>query len=191
MKLGFVRHGTTTWNQEGRLQGQIDTELTEEGRRQAIRLGMSLRGGPWQGIVCSDLKRAKETAELIAGHAGIPLPGADRRLREKSFGEMEGTTLEERVSRWGPEWRQADLGQETDEAVWARWMDFYENVLLRQYGDKPILVVTHGAFIARILQFKGLERKDQLLVNSSLTVLRRSGDVWETELYNDVGHLTE
>jgi probable phosphoglycerate mutase len=190
MLLGFVRHGTTTWNKEGRMQGQLDTELTDEGREQAIRLGTSLRGGTWQGIVCSDLKRAKETAELVAEHAGIPLLRADARLREKGFGELEGTTLEERLSRWGEEWRVKAPGQESDEAVWQRWLDFFERELLAQFRDRQLLVVSHGAYIGRILKFKGLERPDNLLVNASLTVLKRSGDRWEAVLYNDTSHLS-
>jgi len=191
MILGFVRHGTTEWNREGRLQGQLDTQLTDEGRRQAIKLGMALRGGPWQGIVASDLTRARVTAELIAEHAGIPMLTTDARLREKSFGELEGTTIEERIARWGADWKQLNLGQESDESVWARWLDFFEHVLLRDYADRQLLVVTHGAYIGRILQYKGLERPHDLLVNGSLTVLKRSGDLWETILYNDVAHLRE
>lgn len=97
MILGFVRHGTTEWNREGRLQGQLDTQLTEEGKLQAVKLGKALRGGPWHGLVASDLTRARVTAELIAEHAGIPLLLTDARLREKSFGDLEWTTVEERV----------------------------------------------------------------------------------------------
>jgi probable phosphoglycerate mutase len=191
MILGFVRHGTTEWNREGRLQGQLDTQLTEEGRKQAVKLGESLRGGPWQGLVASDLTRARVTAELIAEHAGIPLLRTDARLREKSFGELEGTTTEERIARWGADWRSLDLGQESDESVWNRWLVFFEQVLLREYAGKQLLVVTHGAYIGRILQYKGLERPHDLLVNGSLTVLQRSGDLWEALVYNDVSHLRE
>jgi probable phosphoglycerate mutase len=189
MILGFVRHGTTEWNKEGRLQGQLDTDLTEEGREQAVKLGQSLRGGPWQGIVSSNLRRARETAELIARHSGVPLLLTDARLREKGFGELEGTTLADRLARWGEEWRTLAPGQESDESVWARWLDFYENVLLPKYAGRWLLVVSHGAFIGRVLQFKGLERAHDPLVNGSLTVVRHSGEVWETVVYNDVGHL--
>lgn len=189
MILGFVRHGTTAWNREGRLQGQRDTQLTEIGRQQAVKLGQALHGGPWQGILSSDLTRARVTAELIAEQAGFPLLRTDSRLREKGFGELEGTTVEDRIARWGTEWKSMDLGQESDASVWARWLDFFENVLLRHYADRQLLVVTHGAYIGRILQYKGLERPHDLLVNGSLTVLKRNGDVWETLLYNDVAHL--
>ncbi|WP_269432433.1 histidine phosphatase family protein [Gordoniibacillus kamchatkensis] len=71
----------------------------------------------------------------------------------------------------------------------ARWLDFYEHVILRQHAGRQLLVVSHGAFIGRVLQFKGLEQAHDPLVNGSLTVLRHSGERWETVVYNDVGHL--
>lgn len=191
MIVGFVRHGTTEWNQAGRLQGQLDTNLTEEGREQAVKLGQALRGGPWQGVVSSDLRRARETAELIAEHAGLPLLRTDARLREKGFGELEGTTLADRLARWGEQWRTLAPGQESDEAVWGRWLDFYEHVLLRQYEGRQLLVVSHGAFIGRVLQLNGLERADDPLVNGSLTVLQRGDGIWQTVLYNEIGHLRQ
>ena len=40
--IGFIRHGSTEWNRLGKLQGQLDTELTEEGREQARLLGLRL-----------------------------------------------------------------------------------------------------------------------------------------------------
>ncbi|MDB5085743.1 MAG: yhfR, partial [Bacilli bacterium] len=67
----LVRHGETDWNAEGRLQGRQDTELNENGRKQAKLAGIHLKNEQWDAIVTSPLKRAKETAQIIATELGI------------------------------------------------------------------------------------------------------------------------
>ena len=65
MKWLIVRHGETDWNWAGRIQGQSDTPLNERGRGQARALGAALREVPIDAAYCSDLARARETAELV------------------------------------------------------------------------------------------------------------------------------
>jgi broad specificity phosphatase PhoE len=60
-----VRHGQSTWNHEHRIQGQLDPPLSDDGRRQATRLGRRLAGRPLAGFYSSDLKRAFQTSQLI------------------------------------------------------------------------------------------------------------------------------
>lgn len=99
--IGFIRHGSTEWNRLGKLQGQLDTDLTDEGREQARLLGIRLANESWDGIISSDLKRAKETAQIMSKLSGIPIIGMDNRLRERRYGQVEGTTVAEREERWG------------------------------------------------------------------------------------------
>ena len=87
----LVRHGRTTWNVEGRLQGQRDTDLDECGRQQARSIARVLRRIPIARIHSSDLTRCVDTAREIAarnvGHPGLlttPL------LREMALGVLEG-----------------------------------------------------------------------------------------------------
>ncbi len=93
MLIGLVRHGKTDWNAEGKIQGQTDIPLNEEGKAQAIALANRLSGEEriWDAVVSSDLKRAFATAQIIAEKLGIPLLESDSRLRERYFGEVEGT----------------------------------------------------------------------------------------------------
>ncbi|MFS0837901.1 histidine phosphatase family protein [Paenibacillus sp. 1P03SA] len=186
--IGLVRHGSTEWNLLGKIQGALDTELTEEGREQARKLGERLRGEEWDGIICSDLKRARESAQLISERSGIPIAGTDKRLREKGFGQVEGTTLQERLDRWGPDWLKLELGGETNEQVRSRWLSFYGDLCVN-YPRSRMLVVSHGAFIGRALETMKLERLDDPLENASLTIVRQSTAMWECTLYNCTKHL--
>lgn len=131
--LAFVRHGESEWVAQGRFQGQGDSPLTEQGRRQALltarriarrtrRPALPLPAGPPHAIVHSPLSRAAETASLIgravSGGRGdaaldapvrlLPEPG----LLEIGQGEWEGLPGPEIVDRWGEvleHWRREPL----------------------------------------------------------------------------------
>jgi uncharacterized phosphatase len=62
----IIRHGETDWNSSGRLQGREDIELNDLGRRQAIQTSGYFETESWDVIVSSPLKRAYETAQIIA-----------------------------------------------------------------------------------------------------------------------------
>ncbi|MUG71741.1 MULTISPECIES: histidine phosphatase family protein [Paenibacillus] len=186
--IGFIRHGTTEWNLAGRMQGQMDTPLAEVGRVQAGLLGERLRGEPWDGIVTSDLMRARETAERIAQATGTPVLGVDARLRERAFGQLEGTTLDERLARWGEQWRQLDLGLESDELLLMRWQSFLSD-LERDHGGKRILIVSHGGYIVPVIESIGRLTLESHLMNTSLTVMERIDDGWRFRLLNCTAHL--
>lgn len=185
--IGFIRHGSTEWNRLGKLQGQLDTDLTDEGREQARLLGLRLSQESWDGIISSDLKRANETAQIISTLSGIPFLNRDKRLRERKYGLVEGTTVAEREERWGTEWKLQDLGQESDSALWARWLDL-EKEILNLYPSKKILLISHGGFIVQVLRVLKLNQ-EEFLQNTSLTLLLRQNDQWELQLYNCLNHL--
>lgn len=189
MKLGLVRHGVTSWNVAGRIQGVTDIPLSAEGERQALLLADRLHREPavWDGIVCSDLRRASRTAELIAERLKLPLE-SDLRLRERSFGEAEGTTEPERVERWGTDWRGKVPGQETDAEVRTRGLEFVESFTLRQPGESW-LIVTHGSFLAQMLHALDTGVDDSRIANLSLTILEREDDKWLPLLHNCTAHL--
>ena len=100
--LCYIRHGETDWNTEARLQGQRDIPINANGRAQARQCGEILRDlmaredGAFD-FVSSPLGRARETMEIARAAIGLD-PHAyriDQRLTEISFGEWEGSTLEE------------------------------------------------------------------------------------------------
>lgn len=190
-RLGIIRHGSTAWNKEGRAQGSTDIPLDEEGLMQAVRLGERLQQEPWDMIISSPLGRARQTAEHIASYMGsIPLL-LDDQLREAGGGLIEGTTEDERVERWGEDWRALDLGMESSEQITARGLAFVEKVV-QAHPDKNILIVSHGSFIRHLL--KGLlpvSHVHESIKNTSVTCVQFSNQAWTCELYNCTIHLDD
>jgi probable phosphoglycerate mutase len=154
----FLRHGETDWNVEGRLQGQRDVPLNDNGRGQAQRNGATLKrlvpGVAAFDFVASPLSRARETMEIVRGTLGLD-PGAyrtDDRLREVTFGRWEGFTTEEirarepseLAAREGDKWGISPPGGESYEVLAARVRPW-----LRELA-KATVVVAHGG-IGRVL----------------------------------------
>ncbi|MCA0990528.1 histidine phosphatase family protein [Pseudalkalibacillus hwajinpoensis] len=188
MRIGFIRHGSTSWNKEKRAQGSSDIHLDEQGRRDAAKLGESLLNEEWDIIVSSDLSRAKETAEIIGRSLHIDVK-TDPRLREAGGGQIEGTTEQERIEKWGEKWRELDLGIEKEELVVARAHEALDD-LYHQYPGQNILIVSHGSFLRHFFKSTLPElNHEKHIVNTSLTVLRRKGDEWLNELYHSTSHL--
>lgn len=190
-RIGWIRHGITEWNQLGKIQGVTDIPLSAEGLNQARLLAERLvrEGKAWDGIMCSNLKRAVQTAQMLGERLGIPVI-EDPRLRERSFGQAEGTTESERFARWGTDWRHKVPDQETDQSVIARGVEFVEDLTLRHPGESW-LVVTHGSFLARVLKSMCTELEDRHLLNMSLTVLQKHEQGWQTLLHNCTIHLND
>lgn len=100
MPFILTLHMATDWDAVGRLKGQTDIPLNGEGQRCADDLALTLEGLGIAQIVSSDLSRARETAEIIQRRLRAPLT-TDARLRECSFGNLEGLTEPERLATHG------------------------------------------------------------------------------------------
>ena len=87
--LVVIRHGETANNEKDLTRGWGDMALTPEGKEEATKLGENLKDEP-DVLVSSDLKRAKQTADIISKQSGIPLAGTDPRLRTWNIGDYEG-----------------------------------------------------------------------------------------------------
>ena len=83
------RHGETEWNAAGRVQGQLDPELSDVGRAQAAVAAPRLAEQRPDAIVASDLRRAADTAAVLAALTGLEVT-LDARLRERFHGEWQG-----------------------------------------------------------------------------------------------------
>ncbi len=104
--LHLVRHGQSTWNEAGLVQGQTDhPELTELGRVQAGRAAKALMGTGSVRLLTSDLRRAKQTGGIIGRTLGLTAISTSL-LREQSFGVLEGLSTE----RAAAQWEEATLG---------------------------------------------------------------------------------
>jgi broad specificity phosphatase PhoE len=148
--LILVRHGETDWNAQHRWQGHSDTSLNDAGRGQAHRLAEGLPRV--DALYSSDLARARETAEIIAGTMGIEVR-FDERLRERGFGSWEGLTMDEIESAYPEDKRRwlagsgaGALDAEPFDAFAARVGSFVEDVG-RAHAGEEVLVVAHGGTI--------------------------------------------
>ncbi|EHB64424.1 MULTISPECIES: histidine phosphatase family protein [Paenibacillus] len=190
MLIGLVRHGLTDWNAMGKIQGQTDIPLNEEGRRQARLLGERLRQEPyhWDFAISSGLSRAEETAQIIASMLGIPVADPDPRVRERRYGQVEGLTAEEREARFGTDWHQQDLGQESDVELMSRGLVFLDDMAIK-HRNSNILVVSHGGFLAQLYKLVCRGQLSQRIGNLSLTIVERKDDDWSPLLYNCTKHL--
>lgn len=188
--IGIVRHGITEWNVLGIAQGNSNIPLNKTGREQAIALSERLAAEEeWDVIIASDLERAKETAEIIGAKLGLSVSRFDARLREMSGGEIEGTTEDDRIAKWGADWRTLDLGMETRETVAERGADALRDIV-KDYPGKRVLVVSHGGLIGLTLQSLLPEQFTKtLLDNTSITILKNAEDAWQCPLYNCTRHL--
>lgn len=155
MRLYIIRHGETAWNTQLRLQGQTDIELNENGRLLAKKTAQAMRGIPFDLVLTSPLSRAKETALLVLDGRNIPVI-EDTRIREISFGDMEGERIskEERQdpnSRFyrffhDPGHYIAAAHGESIQSLCERTADFLAELKeKKEWQDKTILISTHGA----------------------------------------------
>ena len=153
MELYIVRHGETVWNADGKMQGNIDIELNENGRALAAQLGQSLKEVYFDRIYASPLSRAYETACLIRGERPIPIISDDR-LREICFGVLEGTHFSDwlkescpyRFFFSEPERFVPPEGGESLEQVRTRAKEFLQQVVEPAWKDtERIMIVAHGA----------------------------------------------
>lgn len=103
MRLYFARHGETDWNVKRLIQGTTDTELNDNGRRQARALAETLTGRGITRIYTSPLKRAAETARIVAEELGVPCIEKSG-LEELDLGLWEGHSWDEVKQVWKEEY---------------------------------------------------------------------------------------
>jgi len=149
IKIYIARHGETTWNVEGRIQGRSDPELSPTGYAQSLALFEQLKGRPLSTIYTSTLKRSILTAEPIANHFGLPIQRKPE-LDEIAFGILEGKeflNLEEGIKVEWEKFKGARYTYHIPEAenytdVTHRVRPFAERIL-REHEGEEILIVAH------------------------------------------------
>lgn len=151
----LIRHGQTDWNAAGRWQGHADIPLNEVGRRQARRLADRLSRWPITAMYSSDLKRAAETAHILADILGLQ-PVYDPVWRERHGGAFEGLTGAE-IKRAHPEaWDRLSQGitdppgGESPEQLHERVTKAFERLLERHAGEM-VSVVSHGGALRTVI----------------------------------------
>ena len=199
-KLYIVRHGETEWNTLGRIQGHTDVALSDRGRRQAAALARRLAGVAFDAAYCSDLSRARETAQIILGTRDAPLY-ATPQLREYHKGIFEGLTVREYAQRY-PDLYQASLrndldfappgGGETIRQTSARMAQFTAQLLAQNPSDTALIVGHGGSLRAVIVALLSLPLEANwkfAMRNCALSLVYTYPDNAVLHLYNDTSHL--
>jgi broad specificity phosphatase PhoE len=148
-RIVLVRHGQSTWNADGRWQGQADPPLSALGEAQAQAAAEACPAV--DVVVASDLRRAQQTAAIIAGHRRFGPVRPEPRLRETFTGEWTGLTRDEIEETW-PGWLAADRrppGFEPWESVAERAIGALVDVGAAHAGG-TVLAVAHAGVIRSV-----------------------------------------
>jgi probable phosphoglycerate mutase len=153
-RFGLMRHAETEWNREKRIQGQKDSPLTSEGRRQARQWGRALSRYSLDHLVTSDLGRATLTANLINQELGLAST-VESRLREQDWGEWSGLKVSDldtdeirAQERMG--WHFRPPSGESRLEVLERSRQALASIARRLRGER-VVVVAHGGVIRCLL----------------------------------------
>jgi len=147
----LVRHGETDLNKKGIMQGgNLDEPLNDTGRKQAHDLAQKLKKETFDAIICSDLSRAAETAQILADELGMNITESLELLRERDMGTWSGKSEEEIVAAHplvdsgidqAFHHETPDNGESLS-AFMTRGQKAYE-AILKAYAGKKVLVVCH------------------------------------------------
>jgi probable phosphoglycerate mutase len=158
----LLRHGQTEFNAGSRMQGQLDTDLSELGRGQAVAAAEVLAKRQPLVIVSSDLRRAYDTAVTLADGCDVEVR-VDARLRETHLGDWQGMTHHEvdamspgARQAWRADARCAPHGGESRIDVADRTLPFVAELIAgepewgEEDSERPVVLVAHGGTIAAL-----------------------------------------
>jgi 2,3-bisphosphoglycerate-dependent phosphoglycerate mutase/probable phosphoglycerate mutase len=157
--LVLLRHGQTDYNLAGRMQGHIDSQLTDLGQAQAVAVAPEIVRMAPELLISSDLRRAIDTADVVGAATGLPVK-LDPRLRETHLGEWQGRSVEEIELAWpgaiaawrsDPSW--APPGGESRIDVVRRSTPVVDELddEVPAGSDATAILVAHGGLIAGLV----------------------------------------
>ena len=200
MKLILVRHGETEWNKQRRIQGcRSDTRLNPYGLEQADRLAAVLRKERIDAIYSSPLKRAAETAQIIAESCKLPMLMFNE-LREIDAGALDGLFERELAGPYEAAWKGMCSGNATTPLPGVeslqdlqRRTSWAVDRMLEKHIDGTVLVVDHLlANLVVICQVLGIDLSQVARLRqapASITILELTTQGNSLLLLNDTCHL--
>lgn len=195
-RVVLLRHGETDWNSQGRFQGHEDTPLNAAGLAQAAAAAERLAGYRPARVLSSDLTRARQTAQAVAGAVGVAVD-VDVRLREVDVGTWAGLDLETvgamepdfwpalREGRDFPRSASGETATAAGKRVALALLDHAEAA----GDDDTLVVVGHGLSLwVGSLLLMGLDYSYARLFggfrNGCWTVMRPGPEYWRMLAYN-------
>ncbi len=194
--LFLIRHAQSTANADGRIQGWLDSPLSEVGRQQVRALCARLHATPLAAVYASPLARAADTAQSIAAahNLGVML---DERLKEYHMGRWTGLNRAEIEALSPGIDLEADHelivpGGETAHDMHDRVKSFLRDVT-SWHADQTVAIVTHGGTLGMLvgvmLGLPIMRRHPFSFGNASVTEITRQGGRWRLRRLNDQCHL--
>lgn len=196
-RIVMIRPGETMWNRMGRWQGWVAAPLSDYGRQQAAALARFVRHIKLAALYTSDLKRATETADMLAKELRFA-PTPDARLRERNIGIWQGLTLDE-MRAWYPD-EYATLLNDVDSYrmtngesrndVRTRMLEAFGDILRDDKGE-TVGILSHTTALKVLLAaiIPNFDPIDDDIGNTSVTTIVRDGSVWKIVAVNDISHL--
>jgi broad specificity phosphatase PhoE len=195
----IVRHGTTDWNQSGRIQGHLDPPLNAAGRTQARLISARLAPFGATALYSSDLQRTYETAQIISQATALRIVQKTA-LREMHFGRWQGWTFQQirdqdpagYAARRANPYDMPPPGGETWRRFYDRAVRALEEILQATTAERLIVVTHSGVCTALGLRALGLDCTGERTFgndNCSLHTIAVAGTRWRAVALNDVSHL--
>jgi probable phosphoglycerate mutase len=197
MILHCIRHGESTYNAEGRVQGHLDIHLSALGRRQAEAAAQALAGQPIEVVYTSPLQRALETAQIVARTVDAELR-IDPRLKEINVGVFQGR-LRSEINQLYPNeialWNSEDPdyvvpGGESRNQLRKRGLAAIHSIV--NDGYEQAALVSHGRLLVTTLKaLLGIPAQDPpfSLQNGSITTLAIDDSKVELITLDSTDHL--
>ncbi|MBC8457980.1 MAG: histidine phosphatase family protein [Deltaproteobacteria bacterium] len=198
-RLVVVRHGEAVWNTEERAHGHLDSELTDLGKRQVQATAYALEKVRFDALYSSDLGRAKETAEIIAGRLDLKIT-LEPRLRDRDLGVLQGLTIQESISRYPQEYRNftnnnVDYvlpGGESKRQRHERCISCGTELASRYMGSR-ILMIVHGgvldSFFRKSLNISLAQQRTFPIFNAGINEFSVSNNGWRLDRCMIIDHL--
>ena len=204
-RLIIIRHCETTDNKKGKIQGyNEDSEFTEEGQKQLIKLINRFKEEHIDAVFCSDLGRAYKTAEAIAkSHGLITIKKKD--LRECDIGDWSNLPVKEGIAKWIVYYeenkkkglRREDIRPPNGENSFDHQKRVMNTVdeIISNFRDKNVVIVGHSGTNRVIMG--SLENKDPDdfytvgQSNACVNIIEYNGGKYKLIVINDVTHLKD
>jgi broad specificity phosphatase PhoE len=169
----LVRHGETEWNAIHRIQGHLDSKLTENGKNQVKVAREKFKGIRFDAVYSSDLIRTKQTADILVLEKNLKIL-TTKALRERTFGEGDGMMrieYEEKTKHLLEKYNKLSeekkfkfkfvKGYESDEELMFRFITFLREAAIA-YRGKTVLIVTHSGNLRMFLVKLGFAGRGKL-----------------------------
>ena len=194
----LIRHGETEWNKVRKYQGHMDIELNDWGRQQAGEAAKELANLEVDYFASSDLKRARETAEIIASFHNNNITEF-KKLREMNFGDWEGKGFKE-IKNNNPDEFQKWLDDpikysppagETLKEFQKRVLEVFNTILAKDFNRNAI--ITHGGvimiFLATILEMPLINYRKFEVANTGITRIDLYDNNYVLKEFNSQSHM--